>query len=213
MTTVDISTWDTERDIRVYTLPDGRGLCTNGVAALVTRELAIVGAEAAPPGLVSDVAEWLAWPVIARGVRDAIVAVLPAAPEPTPPKPDAEKCRACDDTGEVDCGCCDGQGSLDCDNPMCGRWHECGTCDGTGRTDCEDCDTVPAEDGPIRAASVYGCDLDVRYLATLRGMGPCEVRRGGGEFDPMVFDDGTAALVVMPLRNGCGCERVGEVTL
>lgn len=210
MTTIDISTWDTERDIRVYTLPDGRGLYVNGVAAVVTREPAIVGAEAAPHSLVTGVAEWLAWPVIARGVRDAIVAVLPA-PAPPAAKPEAERCRACDDTGERECKCCDGQGTLDCGNPVCGRFHECDTCDGTGRADCDDCDTPPAKDEPIRSLRVADADIDVRYLATLRGMGPCDVRRGSGTEAPMVFDDGAAALVVMPLRSGC--ERVGEVTL
>jgi hypothetical protein len=149
---IDISTWDTARDLRVYALPDGRGLYINGVAAIVTREPAIVGAEAAPSGLATGVNKWLAWPVIARGVRDAIVAVLPA-PAPTAAKPDAEKCRVCDDTGETECECCDGQGTLHCGKPACGRFHECDTCDGTGRADC-DCDTPPAKDEPIRSLRV-----------------------------------------------------------
>ena len=210
MTTVDISTWDTERDIRVYTLPDGRGLCTNGVAALVTPR-AIDGAEIAPSSLVTGVNEWLAWPVIARGVRDAIVAALPADIDDAPQKPEAERCRTCDGTGETECGCCEGQGTLDCGNPVCGRHHECDACDGTGRSDCDDCDIKPAKDVPIRSLRVAGTDVDVRYLATLRGMEPCTVRSRGEEFGPMVFDDGAASLVVMPLRNGC--HRVGEVTL
>lgn len=201
MSRFDLSAWGSRhRGVDTLALPDGRVLYNDGHAALVTRETESVTAPKPGKDFTEVVLRWADTSQRERttSLRDAIVALLPP---PLAPKPEAEKCTTCNDTGVVECECCGGSGSLDCSKVGCAREHECSACEGSGETDCEDCEEASLHrDHSPKAVRIAGREFDAKYLSPLRGMGAIATRADGtDERAPLIFNDGETALIVMPL--------------